>query len=62
MLCDSVTGTVGDLIKRYEKEIFPGAGHGFLREDKEGANAAAAATAWPRSVEFLKAGLETKAQ
>jgi carboxymethylenebutenolidase len=48
--------------KRYEKEIFPGAGHGFLREDQEGANAAAAAKAWPRSVEFLKAGLETRAQ
>jgi carboxymethylenebutenolidase len=44
--------------KRYEKEIYPGAGHGFLREDKEGANAAAAAKAWPRSVAFLKAGLE----
>jgi carboxymethylenebutenolidase len=44
--------------KRYEKEIYPGAGHGFLREDEEGANAAAAAKAWPRSVDFLKAALE----
>jgi carboxymethylenebutenolidase len=43
---------------RYEKEIYPGAGHGFLRQDEEGANAEAAAKAWPRSVAFLKAALE----
>jgi carboxymethylenebutenolidase len=46
--------------KRYEKEIFPGAGHGFLRQDEEGANADAAARAWPRSVAFLKAALEAR--
>jgi carboxymethylenebutenolidase len=39
--------------KRYEKEIYPGAGHGFLRDDEEGANASAAKQAWPRSVSFL---------
>ena len=44
--------------KRYEKEIYPGAGHGFLRQDREGANVEAAAKAWPRSVEFLRAALE----
>ncbi len=48
--------------KRYEKDIYPGAGHGFLREDQEGANAAAAAKAWPRSVDFLKTALETKSR
>lgn len=45
--------------KRYEKEIYPGAGHGFLRQDDEGANAEAAAKAWPRSVAFLEAALVT---
>ncbi|MFN2432894.1 MAG: dienelactone hydrolase family protein [Gemmatimonadota bacterium] len=43
--------------KRYEKEIYAGAGHGFLRQDEEGANAEAAERAWPRSVEFLRAEL-----
>lgn len=47
--------------RRYEKEIYPGAGHGFLREDEEGANAQAAAAAWPRSVEFLRGALEAPA-
>lgn len=44
--------------KRYEKVVFQGAGHGFLRQDDEGANARAAAEAWPRSVEFLRGELE----
>lgn len=46
--------------KRYEKEIYPGAGHGFLREDQAAGNVEAAAKAWPRSVEFLKAALGAK--
>jgi carboxymethylenebutenolidase len=46
--------------KRYEKEIYPGAGHGFLREDRAAGNVEAAAKAWPRSVEFLKAVLGAK--
>jgi carboxymethylenebutenolidase len=54
---DSAMAAAG---KRYEKEVYPGAGHGFLREDQQGANATAAAKAWPRSVDFLKAGLETQ--
>jgi len=42
--------------KRYEYEIFEGAGHGFLRaqEDREGANQRAAERAWPRAVAFLR--------
>ncbi|MBA2564142.1 MAG: dienelactone hydrolase family protein [Gemmatimonadetes bacterium] len=43
--------------KRYEREIYAGAGHGFLRESERKANADAAARAWPRSVEFLRAAL-----
>jgi carboxymethylenebutenolidase len=46
--------------KRYEHEIYEGAGHGFLRAqgDREGANLRAAEKAWPRTVSFLKAELE----
>ncbi|HEY7462691.1 MAG TPA: dienelactone hydrolase family protein [Gemmatimonadota bacterium] len=46
--------------KRYQKEIYPGAGHGFLREAQAPGNVEAAAKAWPRSVEFLKAALGAK--
>ncbi|HKY32275.1 MAG TPA: dienelactone hydrolase family protein [Candidatus Polarisedimenticolia bacterium] len=40
----------------YETEIYEGAGHGFLRaqDGREGANAAAAAAAWPRTIAFLR--------
>jgi carboxymethylenebutenolidase len=42
--------------KVFQTEIYPGAGHGFLRqqEGREGANAKAAAKAWPRTVAFLR--------
>jgi carboxymethylenebutenolidase len=45
--------------KRYEYEIYEGAGHGFLRqqEGREGANLRASQQAWPRTVAFLKAEL-----
>jgi carboxymethylenebutenolidase len=45
--------------KRYEVEMYEGAGHGFLRaqDQREGANRRAAEKAWPRTVAFLKAGL-----
>ncbi len=49
-----VERVMSDAERLYEKEVYPGAGHGFLREDSEGANAEAASRAWPRSVEFLK--------
>lgn len=43
----------------YEPHTFPGAGHGFLRqqEDREGANRAATEKAWPMVVKFLSARL-----
>jgi carboxymethylenebutenolidase len=46
--------------KRYEHELYEGAGHGFLRaqDEREGANRRAAEKAWPRTVSFLKAELE----
>jgi len=44
----------------YEANLYPGAGHGFLRaqDEREGANAAAAAKAWPRTIAFLREHLE----
>lgn len=46
--------------KRYETEIYEGAGHAFLRQQtgQNGANMRAATAAWPRSVRFLRAALE----
>ncbi len=42
--------------KRYEVEIYAGAGHGFLRQQdgRDGANLKATQQAWPRTVQFLK--------
>ena len=43
--------------KTYEPEIYPGAGHGFLRAQtgRDGANLRATEKAWPRMLEFLRA-------
>jgi carboxymethylenebutenolidase len=40
----------------FEKEIYPGAGHGFLRQQsgQNGANLAATRAAWPRTVAFFR--------
>jgi len=45
--------------KRYEVEIYGGAGHGFLRQQsgRDGANMRATERAWPRTVEFIRAVL-----
>jgi carboxymethylenebutenolidase len=42
--------------KRYEVEIYEGAGHAFLRQQdgRDGANLRAAEKAWPKMVQFLK--------
>lgn len=42
--------------KRFETEIYPGAGHGFLRAQggQDGANLAATRNAWPRTVAFFR--------
>jgi carboxymethylenebutenolidase len=46
--------------RRYEYEIYDGAGHGFLRQQsgRDGKNQAATEKAWPRAIEFLKRQLE----
>jgi carboxymethylenebutenolidase len=40
----------------YETHLYPGAGHGFLRQQsgRDGANLSAAKAAWPRTVAFLR--------
>jgi carboxymethylenebutenolidase len=42
--------------KIYQYEIYPGAGHGFLRDQsgRDGANLKAAQQAWPRTLAFLR--------
>ena len=44
------------LEKRFEKEIYAGAGHGFLRQQdgRDGANARATEQAWARTVNYLR--------
>jgi dienelactone hydrolase len=43
------------LDKTYEHFVFDGAGHGFLRaqDGQNGANGAAAAQAWPKTVAWF---------
>ncbi|MDQ3557223.1 MAG: dienelactone hydrolase family protein, partial [Gemmatimonadota bacterium] len=45
--------------RTFRAEIYPGAGHGFLRaqDGQEGANLAAARAAWPRTVAWLRTHL-----
>ena len=42
--------------KRYDVNIYDGAGHGFLKgQDRmEGANMAASEQAWPKTIEFFR--------
>ena len=46
--------------KNFEKEIFPGAGHAFLRQQDGmyGANMKASKGAWPKTIKFLKENLK----
>ncbi len=48
--------------RRYEVEMYEGAGHAFLRQQdgREGANLRAAEKAWPRTVQFFKEYLADK--
>jgi carboxymethylenebutenolidase len=49
---DSVLGALG---RMYQHQIFPGAGHGFLRQQdgQNGANLEASRAAWPRTVQWF---------
>lgn len=46
--------------KSYTHQMFAGAGHGFLRaqDQMKGANFAAARTAWPMTIQFLRTNLD----
>ena len=62
-ITSTVEGTaaaVAKLGRRYEHEVYDGAGHGFLRDQagRDGANAKATLQAWPRTLTFLKQELE----
>ena len=48
--------TLKKLGRRFELHIYPGAGHGFLRqqEERDGANLKASNESWPRTVAFLR--------
>ena len=48
--------------RRYEPHIYEGAGHGFLRaqNDRDGANMGASEQAWPTTIAFLRAELESR--
>jgi carboxymethylenebutenolidase len=50
---DSVLHGLG---RTYEHQIFPGAGHGFLRQQdgQNGANLQASRAAWPRTVQWFR--------
>lgn len=52
---DRARAIMGAMGRRYEVEIYEGAGHGFLRDQpgREGANRRASEAAWPRAVRFL---------
>jgi len=47
--------------RRYEYTIYPGAGHGFLRQQSgmDGANLAAARAAWPATISWFRKYLES---
>ncbi len=48
--------------RRYEPHIYEGAGHSFLRaqNDRDGANMGATEQAWPTTIAFLRAELESR--
>jgi carboxymethylenebutenolidase len=56
---DATKAEMARLGKAYESEIFPGAGHGFLRaqDDRSGANLKAAEQAWPHTIALLRRSL-----
>jgi len=51
---------LGSTGRRYEPNVYDGAGHGFLRaqELRDGANLEASRRAWPRTIAFLREHLE----
>lgn len=56
----TVRDSMQALDKPFEPVVFPGAGHGFLRQQsgQDGANMKATEQAWPRTIAFFKEHLE----
>ncbi len=56
---ESTQTALSKLGRVYETHVYPGAGHGFLRQQtlREGANLRASQQAWPRTVAFLRTQL-----
>jgi carboxymethylenebutenolidase len=56
----ATTKTMGDLNKEYSPHVFPGAGHGFMRQQsgRNGANLKAAQEGWDLAIQFLRKNLE----
>lgn len=48
-----IASTLTGLKKRYSLAVYPGAGHGFLCEERRSYAPGAAAQAWPEAIEFL---------
>jgi len=48
-----IAATLTGLKKRYSLSVYPGAGHGFLCEERASYAPAAAAEAWPEAIDFL---------
>jgi carboxymethylenebutenolidase len=57
---DPAKQALAKLGRTYDPHVYPGAGHGFLRQQdgREGANLKATQEAWPQAVAFLKQHLE----
>lgn len=55
-----IATTLSRLKKRYSLSVYPGAGHGFLCEERQSHAPAAAAKAWPDAVDFLHRALATE--
>ena len=59
---DAAKAEMERLGRRYEPNIYEGAGHGFLRaqDDRDGANMKASEQAWPTTIAFFKDQLESR--
>ncbi len=55
-MIDTTAAEMKRLGRTYEVEIYPGAGHGFLRAQsgRDGANLKATQQAWPRTLAFIR--------
>ena len=55
---EKFTGRLKQLGKNFQSKVYPGAGHGFLCEDRASFQAEAAKDSWQRTLDFLEANLK----